>query len=136
MGSQEVLGSQASRETKVTPACPGSSSGPPPNVSCSEYLAREVPKRHSNQILEPSYLVVLNTKEQRLDSRMTERFTLSIRESLETNFGRCWMVELNFFKAVCKLFSMALPNPSHGRDRVHTDPLMVEHGIRYGQSVN
>ncbi|MED6263793.1 Beta-catenin-like protein 1, partial [Characodon lateralis] len=52
----------------VPPACPGSSSGPPPTGTCPEHLTGEASRRHPNQMPEPSQLASLDVEKQRLHS--------------------------------------------------------------------
>ncbi|KAK5602720.1 hypothetical protein CRENBAI_002502 [Crenichthys baileyi] len=72
----------------VLPACPGSSSGAPPNGTCLEHLTREASRRHPSQMPEPPQLARPDVERQWLYSkpppRMTELFTLSLRESPDT----------------------------------------------------
>uniref|UniRef100_A0A3B3ULB7 Kinesin family member 26B n=1 Tax=Poecilia latipinna TaxID=48699 RepID=A0A3B3ULB7_9TELE len=44
----------------VPPACPGSSSGPPPGGTCPEHLTREASRRHPDQMPEPPQLAPLD----------------------------------------------------------------------------
>ncbi|MEQ2307826.1 hypothetical protein AMECASPLE_022161 [Ameca splendens] len=50
----------------VPPACPGSSSGPPPCTTCPEHLTREASRRHPNQMPEPPQLALLDVEKQSL----------------------------------------------------------------------
>ncbi|MEQ2222926.1 hypothetical protein ILYODFUR_031581, partial [Ilyodon furcidens] len=52
----------------VPPACPGSSSEPPPGGTCPEHLTREPFRRHPNQIPEPPQLAPLDVENQPLYS--------------------------------------------------------------------
>ncbi|MED6255108.1 hypothetical protein ATANTOWER_004793 [Ataeniobius toweri] len=52
----------------VTPACPGSSSGPPHGGTCPEHLTREASRRHSNQMPKPPQLAPLDVEKQWLYS--------------------------------------------------------------------
>ena len=51
---------------RVTPACPGSSSGSPPGGACQEHLPRKVSRGHPIQMPEPTQLAPLDVEEQRL----------------------------------------------------------------------
>ncbi|MEQ2303907.1 hypothetical protein AMECASPLE_021542 [Ameca splendens] len=71
----------------VPPACPGSSSGPPPSETCPEYLTGETSRRHPNQMPEPPQLAPLDVRSSGSPlspSRMTELLILSLRESPDT----------------------------------------------------
>ncbi|MEQ2257836.1 hypothetical protein ILYODFUR_038915 [Ilyodon furcidens] len=80
------------------PACPGSSSGPPPGGTCPEHLTREASRRHPNQMPESPQLAALNEEKQRLysESLSDDRASHPIskgepRHSAEkTHFGRLY----------------------------------------------
>ncbi|MEQ2203637.1 hypothetical protein XENOCAPTIV_001639, partial [Xenoophorus captivus] len=73
----------------VLPACPGSSSSPPPGGTCPEHLTKEVSRRHPNQMPEPAQVAPLDVEKQhREEPRKLPSFspyltllTLSLRES-------------------------------------------------------
>ncbi|KAI3364109.1 hypothetical protein L3Q82_010939 [Scortum barcoo] len=54
----------------VSPACPGSSPGPPPGGTCLEHLPREASRGHPKQMPKPPQLTPLDVKEQRLYSEL------------------------------------------------------------------
>ncbi|KAI3365133.1 hypothetical protein L3Q82_010117, partial [Scortum barcoo] len=54
----------------VSPACPGSSPGPPPGGTCLEHLPREASRGHPKQMPKPPQLTPLDAKEQRLYSEL------------------------------------------------------------------
>ncbi|KAK3555190.1 hypothetical protein QTP86_010028 [Hemibagrus guttatus] len=54
----------------VSPACPGSSPGPPPGGACPEHLSRETSRRHPKQMPKPPQLPPFNVEEQRLYSEL------------------------------------------------------------------
>ncbi|KAI3367910.1 hypothetical protein L3Q82_026737, partial [Scortum barcoo] len=57
----------------VSPACPGSSPGPPPGGTCLEHLPREASRGHPKQMPKPPQLTPLDVKEQRLYSELLPR---------------------------------------------------------------
>ncbi|KAI3361490.1 hypothetical protein L3Q82_013637 [Scortum barcoo] len=60
----------------VSPACPGSSPGPPPGGTCLEHLPREASRGHPKQMPKPPQLTPLDVwKEQRLYSQSSSRVT-------------------------------------------------------------
>ncbi|XDV11088.1 hypothetical protein PO909_000118 [Leuciscus waleckii] len=54
----------------VPPACPWSSSGPPPVGTCPEHLPGKATRRHQEQMPEPPQLAPLDVEEQRLYSEL------------------------------------------------------------------
>ncbi|MEQ2173566.1 hypothetical protein GOODEAATRI_033347 [Goodea atripinnis] len=80
----------------VPPACPGSSSGPPPGGP--EHLQRKPSRRHPNQIPEPPQLAPLDVEKQRLysESLPDDRASHPISKEEprhpveETHFGRLY----------------------------------------------
>ncbi|MED6242193.1 hypothetical protein ATANTOWER_001460 [Ataeniobius toweri] len=65
-GNPKVLPGQP--RNIVPPACPGSSSGPPPGETCPEHLTREASRRHPNQMPKPPQLASLDVEKQQLYS--------------------------------------------------------------------
>ena len=76
---------------KVTPACPGSSSGSPHGGTCQEHLLREASQGHPKQMPKPPQLAPLDVEGQRLYSELLSGDRAPHPNSAEeTHFGHLY----------------------------------------------